>query len=540
MLAQLKKLFTKKPEPEQIFSKIKVKTILPGKIVRLTAEIPSDAEIIERYQAGYKNMAAVTIFYSPETLHYYYYIEEPPVSEIVENLYYQVKEKLYTVEIGEIEEAESKEDLYEKYIGNTLSDLGMGDAYYKYPELRYYLIRDIVGWKVIDVPMRDTRVEEIDYSSLPGSAKVVVSHDKVYSTWVDTNIVLSENELTELVEFIAFKCNKTISVAHPLLEARTPEGYRVAANLKEIGKAPGFTIRKFPSSPRAITKLVANKTLSPLMAAYLWTLVENMKFVMIIGGMASGKTTLLQAVLSAVPMDKKIVTIEDVPELNLSHPHWQPLYTRRSIYGSEQDITLIDLARYSLRTRGQYIVIGEVRDREIQTLVQMAASGHGSLCTFHAEDPKTLFLRMTSPPLSVQASFIVAIAAVVLQAKTWVRKLQRYDRRTLKIWEIVGVKETVREGEIPVKYRKIFEWNPDEDIHMPVDVDEVIRRSKHLKIIAKNQYGDKWYDAIRLELERKTQIIEGLVKNRVFDYKEVTDYIYRASLLIKQEIDKML
>jgi len=521
---------------EKTLEETKVETYLEyGQIQRISSPLPSNIEVIDRYQAGYNKMATVTIYQELDTENYVYHIEEPPYPPIVENLYKLVRERFQSMEMELPERVVERELAYEKYIELALKELGYEDAYIKYPELRYYLIRDIAGWGVIDVLMRDPRVEEIDYPNAESTLSVVVKHDKVMATWIDTNISLSEEELTKYIEFLAFKTGKQISVAQPLLEARTPEGYRLAANLKEVSKSPAFTIRKFPERPLPITYLVRNKTMSPLIAAYLWTLVEHMRFILVIGGMATGKTTVLQAITSAIPRDKKVVTIEDTPELRLAHPRWQALYTRRSVYGTEQDITLFDLARYSLRTRAQYIIIGEVRDREIQTLVQMAASGHGSLCTFHAEDPETLFLRMTSPPLSVQPSFLLTIAAIVLQKYIWSRKYGKFVRRTDRIWEIIGIKRNIREGEIPVEYKEVFAWDPVSDQHYPDNVEDLVKESKQIQIIAKSTYGeDEWYDMIVWELEEKVKFIRELVAERVFDFKEVTERIYRKSLELKK------
>lgn len=520
---------------ERTLERVGVETYLElGQIRRIASPVPPGVDIVDRYQAGYNRMATVTVYRDPETDVYVYHIEEPPYPPIVESLYRLVRERFQSMEMALPEGARERELAYESYIEQALRELGYEEAYTKYPELRYYLVRDIAGWGIIDVPMRDPRVEEIDYSNPSGTLSVVVKHERVPATWVDTNVRLSEEELAKLIEFLAFKTGKHISVAQPLLEARTPEGYRLAANLREVGLSPAFTIRKFPERPLAITVLVRNRTMSPLLAAYLWTLVEHARFILVIGGMATGKTTVLQALTSAIPRDRKVVTIEDVPELRLAHPRWQALYSRRSVYGSEQDVTLFDLARYSLRTRAQYIIVGEVRDREIQTLVQMAASGHGCMCTFHAEDPETLFLRMTSPPLSVQPSFLLTIAAVVLQRRVWSRRYGEYVRRTDRVWEITGLRRDAREGEIPVTYSEVFAWDPAGDRHEPDSAEELVRRSRQLQLIARSTYGeDGWLDAIVWELEEKRRFIERLVEERVFDFREVTERIYRKTLELR-------
>jgi len=99
--------------------------------------------------------------------------------------------------------------------------------------------------------------------------------------------------------------------------------------------------------------------------------------------MASGKTTMLQALATLMPPDYRSITIEDVPELRLPHTHWDTLYTRKgyTIGASKLDIDLFELTKFLLRRRGQYIIVGEVRGKEVQSLVQAAATGQGPACT---------------------------------------------------------------------------------------------------------------------------------------------------------------
>jgi len=163
------------------------------------------------------------------------------------------------------------------------------------------------------------------------------------------------------------------------------------------------------------------------------------------------------------------------------------------------------------------------------------ASVVSSNCTFHAEDPETLFLRMTSPPLSVQPSFLLTIAAVVLQQRLWSRKYKTFVRRTSRIWEITGLKPVTREGEIPVTYKEVFAWDPAEDYHYPDNVEDLVDTSRQLQIIAKSNYGeDEWRDAIIWELTEKKKFIEQLVAEGVFDFREVTERIYRKTLELRR------
>jgi len=235
-------------------------------------------------------------------------------------------------------------------------------------------------------------------------------------------------------------------------------------------------------------------------------------------------TTALQALLTLGPPDYKYVTIEDTPELRLPHQHWHPLYTRRgyTIGSSQLDIDLFELTKLSLRLRGQYIVIGEVRGKEIQTLVQAAATGQGSACTFHANSIEEAFMRMTSPPLNVKPAFLMLIWAIVLMRRVKLRD-GRVVRRMAKVWEIRGVNLESNKP-IPLDYTTVFAWDPYTDSFKPNDPNEVFEKSCRLKQIAEANALTK--EELIEELEIRSNYIEEMVRERIFDYNNVAKRLF--------------
>lgn len=124
-------------------------------------------------------------------------------------------------------------------------------------------------------------------------------------------------------------------------------------------------------------------------------LLEFKPFIMIIGPTGTGKTTFLNSLLGMVNPLSKVITIEDTPEINLAKDNWVRLFSRTSI-NSSFDVSLFELSKLALRYRPDYLVIGEVRGREIEALVHASASGHGSLATFHAGTPNEAVTRISS------------------------------------------------------------------------------------------------------------------------------------------------
>jgi flagellar protein FlaI len=215
----------------------------------------------------------------------------------------------------------------------------------------------------------------------------------------------------------------------------THDGDRIA--LTYAGElTPGtstITVRKFPRSPYTTIDLIRKGTLSKVAAAYLWTMIEERKFVMIAGPTGSGKTTLLSALLQLLPPSWKILTLEDYhPEINLSwHKNWHRFVTRRTL--GETAYSLADILRLSLRHRPDYTVVGEVRGTEAQVMFSAAATGHGMASTIHAEGLEDVYQRLTSVSMGVQRDELSYLDVVVLIRGT------PKGRRVLSIWEVERV-----------------------------------------------------------------------------------------------------
>jgi len=452
----------------------------------------------------------------------YYIVKEPQIFGEAKELYNLLTGYLYR-SLKPIFIEKDPIGYIESILEEIAEELGIKSKYEEYYDiLHYYIVRDVVGYGKIDVLMKDPRVEEIAVEG-PGIPVAVVHRDVSEFYWLDTNIYFTnEEELRSFIQKLALKTGKHISTAYPILEARLPEGHRVALTLsKEVsGRGSSFVIRKFPNSPLTITHLLMLKTLSPLEAAYLWLIVEAQGLVFIIGAMATGKTSLLQSLATLIPPDARVITVEDTPELRLPHTHWDPLYTRRSYVPGDSwmNIDLNDLVKFAWRRRAEYIIIGEVRGEEVQVLVQAAASGHGGLTTFHADNVESMILRLTSPPLNVKQSFLSLIWSIAVMRKLRIATTGRIVRKLTDIYEIIVKGDKVEKI-------KVFSWDPKTDSHEPNDVDEVLERSYRLKIIAE-RYGLS-EDSVRKELKERRSFLEKLVEDEVFDYEAVSERLFK-------------
>lgn len=245
---------------------------------------------------------------------------------------------------------------------------------------------------------------------------------------------------------------------------------------------------------------------------YDFTVSGNHNFIAGAGSpMIISNTCLLNALSLFIRPNMKIVSIEDTPELRLPHMHWIPEVARTpiSIEGKVGEVSLFDLLKSSLRQRPDYIVLGEVRGKEAFVLFQQMATGHPSLATIHAASFSQLVDRLITPPISLPPSLLENINIVIFLVLS--RMKGSYVRRADTILEIVGVKESR-----PVT-KKIFEWKPVSDSF------EIIEKSVILSSIAKRLGMTE--DKLKEEMARRKKVLEWMLRQGIFDYREVAKVI---------------
>ncbi len=188
-----------------------------------------------------------------------------------------------------------------------------------------------------------------------------------------------------------------ISAERPLLDARLPDGSRIAAALLPCSfGGPALTIRKFARRRLTLDHMVGSGTLSAAVLDTLRDAVDRRRNILISGGTGTGKTTLLAAIARLIPQAERVVAIEDTVELQLDHPNIVRFEARRST-GDAPAVTVRDLVRAALRHRPDRIVLGEVRGGEAWDLLQALNTGHdGSLSTLHASSAYNALKRCTS------------------------------------------------------------------------------------------------------------------------------------------------
>ncbi len=485
-------------------------------IASLRADLTGESQVLTRYPVGGAEILIVNDKGKGR-----YLINEPEVTPEQLELYKVLMASLY-YSLRPTPKIVDPVKYIEDFIDETAKELGIAETVKQSQEtLRYYISRDVTGYGILDIVMKDPGVEEVESSGFKTPVSVVHREFTEFLR-LETNISLpTEDKVNEVVQKLAQKAGKSVTVAYPFTDFILPEGHRGAVTYSSEVSLPGstFDIRKFPADPLTISHLLKAKTLSPLMAAYHWLLQEHKGFTLITGAISTGKTTTLNVLLSMLHPNAKILTVEDTPELRVVHQNWIRFITRSAYTVGARDIGLFDLVKMSLRYRPDYLVVGEVRGEEIQSLVQASAVGHGALTTFHAESPQSALVRMRSPPLSVGESFLLLISGF-LQMGRVATPDGRQARRALASVELVPEYSATSQ----FKLKSIFEWDSRNDTITPTDPKEVVRKSTRLDMV---RLLRGWTaEELVHELGKRTQLLETLVAEKAYDYREVAGKLF--------------
>ena len=343
-----------------------------------------------------------------------------------------------------------------------------------------------------------------------------------------TNIIMeNKDDLDLFVNKLAERCGKVISVAHPLLDGALPDGSRVQATLgSDIARhGSNFTIRMFTEKPLTPTDMIKFGTCDLRMMAFFWFLVEHGASILVCGGTASGKTSLLNVLSLFIKPQLKIVSIEDTPELRLPHSHWVPEVSRTPI-AEEGKIDMFELLRESLRQRPDYIIVGEVRGKEAYVLFQQMAVGHPGMSTLHADSFQKLVDRLTTPPISLPSNLLQSLDIVIFIKR--IKQDRRYKRRISNVTEITGLEKNTKS----LLTNELFSWDPKSDSFT------VSRNSMILKKISENTGLAE--ESIQEDIKKRVKILKWIVSKNIADYKKCSDIFnlfYTAPEFLLQRIE---
>lgn len=377
-------------------------------------------------------------------------------------------------------------------------------------KILYYLERDLIGYGKIDGLISDPYIEDI--SCLGVNKPVFLFHRKYENA--RTNIIYTdEEELDDFITRVVHRQGKHVSIAHPIVDLTLPGKHRLAVSFgKETTPAgTSFTIRKFREDPITIVDLILNETIDESIGAYLWMLMENKMSVMIVGPTGAGKTTALNAIACLVRPDFKMISVEEVSEINLPQENWVSTIARPGFGGdSEGEVTLYDLIKSAVRHRPALILVGEVRGEEAYVLFQALATGHGGMCTMHAEDVETVIKRLTQPPMNIPPGILTLMNCVIVVKQVKNSTFLAGSERKFSTRKFVRISEIDNSGGV----HDVFTWNPSGD-YFQKNLEGSYLLFKMAKNLAVPQI------VVEQEFERRKQILLKMVEKGLRDFRSV-------------------
>ncbi|WP_424720069.1 type II/IV secretion system ATPase subunit [Methanoregula sp.] len=525
----------KKSRFASLFSAIRSEIVdydpsLHGPLVNLSFETEPGIEEMELYPVN-EPYAYVRVIYDHSTHEYTYQILEPVLSEPEKDRLQELKERLFeTLDINtkDISKEEARNQLRHS-VDDILADYGIRFTPVQREKILYYMHKDFLGDGLIDAIMHDKYIEDI---SCDGVNTPLFAFHASYESMKTTLTYHNAEELDSFVTKLAQRAGKYISIAEPILDATMSDGSRIQMTLGQEVTAHGstFTIRKFRDEPITPTDLIEWQTFSPLSVAYIWLAVENGKSGLFAGGTASGKTTSLNAISLFIPPMAKIISLEDTREVKLPHPNWIPSVTRDSFdKNGRGEINMYELLRAAMRQRPEYIIVGEVRGKECQTLFQAMSTGHVTYSTIHADSVSSIVHRIENPPMDVPRNMFSALDFVCIQVQAQIGG--KRIRRNKQIVEILDIDPRTNE----LITNEVFKWRSA--------TDEISYSGKSY-ILEDIMEARGWTEnRMREELKRRQEVLEWMRIKKIRHYKEVAKILisyYREPEVVIERIRKDL
>jgi pilus assembly protein CpaF len=300
-----------------------------------------------------------------------------------------------------------------------------------------WVIADILGFGPLEPLLNEPTITEV----------MVNGYDNIYIERfgkVEKTRITFENEdhLMRIVDRIVAPLGRRVDESSPMVDARLPNGYRVNVIIPPLSLiGPMMTIRKFAQTPFTSQDLVANGTLTTPLVNFLKACVEARVNIVISGGTGSGKTTLLNVVSAFIPSTERIITIEDIAELQLKQEHVGRLEKRPSNVEGKGEVTIRQLVINSLRMRPDRIIVGEARGGEALDMLQAMNTGHdGSMTTIHSNSPRDTLRRIETMVLMAGLELpLKAIREQVSSAIELIIHMERLRDGTRKVVHVAEV-----------------------------------------------------------------------------------------------------
>jgi flagellar protein FlaI len=389
----------------------------------------------------------------------------------------------------------------------------------EYESLKYMVIRDKIGMGPLEPLVSDSWIEDISCS---GIGPVYIEH-KVFGALKSSINFDTHEELDDFVLKLAEKMKKPVTFRNPIVDATLPDGSRInivyGGDVSKNGS--NFTIRKFMGIPLSIVDICNSGALTWQMAGYMSLIVEEGMNFFVSGETASGKTTLMNALMTFIRPDAKIVSIEDTPEVQVPHPNWTREVVRGSMSQGGGSVDMFSLLKAALRQRPNEIIIGEIRGEEGNIAFQAMMTGHAVCATFHAATVEKLIQRVTGVPISVPRTYVENLNVVVITSAVRL-PTGKIGRRVISISEIIGYDPTTGS----FSFVEVFRWDPVRDEFEFVGLNNSYLMEQ--RVAPSRGLSEKKRRLIYKEIDRRGALLQKLAESGVTNFYELFKLLSKA------------
>jgi pilus assembly protein CpaF len=300
------------------------------------------------------------------------------------------------------------------------------------------VVAAITGYGPLQPYFDDPTVEEI-WINTP--TRVFVARDGVPEL---TTVVLSDREVRELVERMLQHSGRRVDLSSPFVDASLPDGSRLHVVIPDVTQAHwAVNIRKFRRSIRSLAQLVELGSLTRQASEFLRMSVLAGANILVSGATHTGKTTMLNALMSGARSDDRVVTVEETFELDLDVRDLIAMQCRQPSLEGTGEITLRRLIKEALRMRPDRLIVGEVREAESLDLLIALNSGLPGMCTIHANSARDALVKLCTLPLlagrNIDSAFVVPTVASCIDLVVHLAIGRDGTRRVVEIGAPSGV-----------------------------------------------------------------------------------------------------
>jgi pilus assembly protein CpaF len=330
-----------------------------------------------------------------------------------------------------------------------------------------------------DIPVQTNSYESRDTFETFGPLQELMENPEIEEVWINspnrifvarhgvselTNLTLTFDEVRNLVERLLMWGGRRLDLSHPFVDARLPDGSRLHVAIPEItAQHWAVNIRKHLIRGKSLEELAELNVMSKEVCKFLISCVEAGLNILVSGSTQAGKTTLLNALVSAVPLKSRVITIEEVFELRPRLPDCVALQTKPANLQGEGEVPLRRLIKEALRMRPSQIVVGEIREAESLDLLIALNSGLPGMATIHANSAKDAISKLQTLPLlageNISHKFIAPVVAAAIDLVVHLSIAPDGVRRIMEVANVTGRIESDQ-----VEVEMLFKYSGNEKV----------------------------------------------------------------------------